>query len=238
METIREVAVVFAKPAVSGRVKTRLGDDLGDEAATELYRSFLADTASYIADVVPEQGRVLAHPGSADHPSFEPFRQRGFEAVDQGEGDLGDRLRRGFDACFGAGAERVTALGADSPTLPARCLRNAFDVVSGDTDAALGPSFDGGYYLLALDRRQPDLFEQIPWSTSDVLATTLRRADASGLRCQLLEFWYDVDTFADLRRLQTHLVEYGAHLEQTPAPATRRSLDELARRGAWAVDSL
>ncbi|MFB6265321.1 MAG: TIGR04282 family arsenosugar biosynthesis glycosyltransferase [Bradymonadaceae bacterium] len=232
MDVADEAAVVFAKPAVAGEVKTRLARDIGDRAATSLYRAFLRDTAACVERVVDRAGRILAHAGEADHPSFDPFREHDFVFIDQGQGDLGERMRRGFDRCFRAGAERVTALGADSPTLPPRTVARGFEALrSGDVDAAVGPSFDGGYYLLALDEPRFDLLEGIPWSTPEVLARTCRRAADRGLRCQLLAFWYDVDTFADLRRLRTHLIDCDPHIERTDGAETAEAVEKLVQRG-------
>jgi glycosyltransferase A (GT-A) superfamily protein (DUF2064 family) len=88
---------------------------------------------------------------------------------------------------------------------------------SGDLDVVLGPTEDGGYYLTGIRADQPTLFENVPWSTSDVLALTLRRADAAGLRCALLSPWFDVDTPGDRDRLRAALAD-----ELAAAPATHR----------------
>jgi hypothetical protein len=95
---------------------------------------------------------------------------------------------------------------SDTPTLPTEYLERAVAVMSGgDHDLVLGPSDDGGYYLIGLRRQHPELFEGVPWSTPTVLEETERRASALGLRSIRLPAWYDVDTGADLARLEADL---------------------------------
>jgi hypothetical protein len=99
---------------------------------------------------------------------------------------------------------------SDTPTLPVGLLENAVTLVaSGDPDLVLGPSEDGGYYLIGLRRLRPELFEGMPWSTPAVFEETLRRADALGLRTAQLDSWYDVDTAIDLARLTAELAAGG-----------------------------
>lgn len=228
------VAVVMAKPSESGRAKTRLAESIGGRPAVRLYSAFLEDTARLIDEAaipgVDELGAVLAHSGSADHESFEPFRSRGFRTVSQGEGDLGARLQRVVDWCFDRGAQRLVVLGSDSPTLLDRHLADSFDRLGG-TDLVLGPSFDGGYYLVGLRAPELAIFEEIDWSTSRVLAQTLRRAKSRALLCELLEFWYDIDTFEDLEHLRFHLLEYLSRRAPPAAPETARVLRRFEEEG-------
>ena len=134
--------------------------------------------------------------------------------------DLGERMRSVLGALLRAGHPAAIALGTDTPTLPRALLQRAVDLAaSGDVDVVLGPSEDGGYYLIGVRDDYPTLFEGVPWSTPAVLDVTLRRADDAGLRSALLPTWFDVDTPDDLARLRAALID-------TPhvAPATRRFL--------------
>src|SRR5439155_15870223 len=95
------------------------------------------------------------------------------------------------------------AIESDTPSLPLGFLRQALDlVVTPEIDVVLGPTEDGGYYLIGLRTVHRDLFEAMAWSTSQVLPETLRRAAAKGLRVACLPTWYDIDTPDDLARLR------------------------------------
>src|SRR5690554_1575735 len=207
---IEDVAVVvFAKPPVEGKVKTRLACEIGDALATGLYRCFLADISAMVSEFVAQSDAavtpILAYNRDAQHPGYSDFRRRGFDFWDQGAGDLGARMAAVSQRCFDEGAKRVMIIGADSPTLSPAHLRRA--VAALDThEVALGPSFDGGYYLVAMRRARPQIFRGIDWSTDRVFAQTVAACRASSLLCATLEFWYDVDTFGDLIFLKTHLL--------------------------------
>jgi glycosyltransferase A (GT-A) superfamily protein (DUF2064 family) len=124
-------------------------------------------------------------------------------------------------------------IGCDSPALPTEFLDRAVRL-AGDpaTDLVLGPSEDGGYYLIGARSPRPELFADIPWSTGQVLEATERRARGLGLRIGWLPPWFDVDTAGDLDRLQAAL----AGAPAAAAPQTRRALARLAgRHGAAAV---
>lgn len=235
IETNRAV-VVFAKAAEAGQVKTRLTEVLSETRAAELYECFLEDLAAKLASFrtgadVPTD-LVLAHAGPEDHPSFDPFRRNGFQFVQQGPGHLGERMARISKWCFTFGADRLSIVGSDSPTLLKRHLQNSFELLDSH-DVVLGPSFDGGYYLIGLSSPRSALFAGIDWSTPQVLEQTLARCRDHDLLCRLLEFWYDVDTYADLYRLRYHLLDYLEGRGDTNAPATARFLQQLEADGLF-----
>jgi hypothetical protein len=98
------------------------------------------------------------------------------------------------------------AIDSDTPTLPTHCLQQAIDLLAKPVvDAVVGPSADGGYYLIGIRALYRDLFIDMPWSTSAVLPETVRRAQALGLKVGWLPEWFDVDTPADFARLRTTL---------------------------------
>jgi hypothetical protein len=153
---------------------------------------------------VPDIDLELRCEPSPDHPVFERLAVR-YRAtcLPQGPGDLGERLARAVGAAFVRGHRRVLVVGSDSPTLPSHLIAEALRRLEA-TDVVLGPAFDGGYYLLGLNRLEPALFRDVPWSGPEVLAVTAERARAAGLEVSLLPFWYDVDEPADLARLVSH----------------------------------
>ncbi len=128
------------------------------------------------------------------------------EGWPQGDGDLGRRLARATERAFGAGAEGVLLLGADSPTLPVSFLTTAVANLSSH-QAVLGPSEDGGYYLLGLRQPLPVLLERIDWGGEKVADQTRQRAAAAGIDLWELPVWYDLDRFDDLKRAVGDLVD-------------------------------
>jgi len=122
----------------------------------------------------------------------------------QSSGDLGGRMSNAFKDLFARGYKSAIMIGADLPTLPSRYLRAAFAALE-RRPVVLGPSLDGGYYLIGLRAPQPELFEGIAWSTNQVLGQTIDRINRLSLEVQCLEPWYDVDTADDLDFLVSHL---------------------------------
>jgi rSAM/selenodomain-associated transferase 1 len=232
--------VVFAKAPVTGRVKTRLGAVIGEANATEIYQCFLEDTAETIAALADETERrvspILAFSEEPMHPGFEPIKRAGFEFWEQGGGGLGERLIRVSRRCFESGAERVLIVGADSPTVSAAHFVRALDALQG-RDAVIGPSFDGGYYLIGLSGAHLEIFRGIDWSTPRVFSQTMRRCRESSLLCEALEFWYDVDTFDDLKLLKTHLFDYLQYRGPNLAPRTAEFIKRLDETGVLRAES-
>jgi rSAM/selenodomain-associated transferase 1 len=196
--------VVFAKAPRAGAVKTRLCPPLSPAAAARLYRCFLLDTLD----------RVRAVGGITPVIAYAPRRARAFFAaaqprmrlVPQTGSDLGARMAGTFERLFARGFTAVVMVGADSPTLPPDYLRAAVRTLgAGTVDGVLGPSDDGGYYLIGLRAPCPELFAGVPWSTGRVLAETLERGRRAGWRLGSLPGWYDVDSVEDLRRLAAEL---------------------------------
>jgi uncharacterized protein len=200
--------LLFTKPAREGRVKTRLIGDLTPAQATALHAAFLDDLLDRLREGLREEDIDLRL-AWALHPD-EPVPAGPLPGVRQEGSDLGERLYRALaGAAQEAGA--VMALGSDHPTLPLDLVRRAFAAVERGADVALGPAEDGGYYLIALRAGAvaPRLFEEIAWSTPQVLAATLDRCRELGLAVELLPEASDVDTPEDLRRLAARMAGEG-----------------------------
>lgn len=187
-----EQLIVFLKAPRPGQVKTRLARTLGAEAAAAAYVRLLRATLERIAEL-PDV-RLCFAPDEAVG-EIAPFCRPHWTVAPQGDGDLGRRMRRAFQAAFREGAERVAIIGTDCPALNAGDIREAWSGLA-DHDVVLGPCRDGGYWLVALREDQPVLFEAIPWSTPEVLSRSLERAAAAGLRVKRLRTLEDVDDAA------------------------------------------
>jgi hypothetical protein len=198
---------LFTKPAREGRVKTRLIGDLTPAQAAALHAAFLEDLLDRLREGLRED--IELRLAWALDPE-EAVPSGPLPGVRQEGRDLGERLYR---ALSGAAAEAgaVMALGSDHPTLPLEMVRRAFEWVESGADVVLGPAEDGGYYLIALcaGAVAPRLFEEIAWSTGQVLAATLDRCRELGLAVELLPEASDVDTPEDLRRLAARMAGDG-----------------------------
>ena len=123
--------------------------------------------------------------------------------IPQPSGDLGARLSFLSQAAFCHGARGVIVVGSDHPNLPDEYLERAVKILRGRRDRiVLGPTEDGGYYLVGMNRFHPEIFEGIHWSTSTVLEETLERAKRIGIRVELLPKWFDLDRPEDLARIE------------------------------------
>jgi hypothetical protein len=192
-----DLLIVFVKEPRPGIVKTRLLPALDPESAAELYRALAEEEIRQTAPRGGEYTRLFfyAPPGSPEAMSAwlpgETF------VVQQGA-DLGARMAAAFAEAFRRGARRAAIIGTDVPWLTRGRVEEALAALD-DHDVVLGPTADGGYYLLALDRPRPEVFRGIVWSTPSVLASTVERAAALGLRVRLLGELPDIDTIEDLR---------------------------------------
>ena len=221
---------IMAKAPEPGQVKTRLCPPLSLAEAAELSRCFLLDKIAQVRQVARAEPSVAYAPEDAA-AVFEALAP-GFTLLPQRGADLTARLLSVLGRIFADGCGAAIMIDSDTPTLPTGILERAVTLVAlGEHDLVLGPSADGGYYLIGLRRLQPELFEGMPWSTPVVLEETERRARARGLRTVRLPAWYDVDTGADLARLT---VDLAARPDGAPCHTRRFVLERLAGRTAGA----
>jgi rSAM/selenodomain-associated transferase 1 len=202
---LKPIAVaIMAKAPRPGEVKTRLCPPLLPAEAAALYRCFLLDKIAAVQSLSGAQPAIAYTPDEA-HAEFAALAPD-FALVPQRGPDLGARLHSTLASLLAAGHAGAIAVDSDTPTLPREFLQRAVDcLVRPGPDVVLGPTEDGGYYLVGVRAAHRVLFEDVPWSTSAVLEITLRRAAAAGLQTVCTPAWFDVDTPDDLRRLQTVL---------------------------------
>jgi hypothetical protein len=215
--------LVVAKQPAPGQTKTRLCPPLTPAQAADLYECFLRDTLAVMRKVPGVQRAIAFLPEDAGGyfnqlaPDMVLTPQRGAA--------LGERLDHLLSEALANGAPRAVVMDSDSPTLPPDYLVQAFKRLD-EADVVLGPTRDGGYYLIGLKQPQPHLLRQVQMSTPHVLADTLALAEATGLTVSLLPTWYDVDTIADLHQLDSEITANPNGI----APATRRWLAQAAWR--------
>lgn len=188
--------IIFSKAPDPGSAKSRLGPILNPEERARLQAALILDTLA-LTDPLPVQ-RVLAAASPVDHPFLARCgEERSIPLIRQEGESLGDRMRNAFDWGFGRGFQRVVLIGSDAPTLPTDFIRQAFDHLH-HLPRVIGPSRDGGYYLIGSRPPLADLFSGVPWGSDQVLVETLQKVNAQKLDCALLPFWYDIDRPADL----------------------------------------
>jgi hypothetical protein len=214
---LKQTLLVVAKRPAPGQTKTRLCPPLTPNQAASLYDCFLRDTLDTMRQV-PDTQHVI---GYLPEDAANYFRQLAPDmglALQRGD-SLGKRLDHLMTEALTNGSRKAVVMDSDSPTLPVAYLRQALEMLE-ETDVVLGPTRDGGYYLIGLTKPQPHLLRGVQMSTHHVLNDTLSLAKSSGLTVSLLPGWYDVDTIADLRQLDEEI----ANNHNGLAPATRQWL--------------
>ena len=230
--------LVFAKVPEAGAVKTRLAPPLTLGAAAALYAAFLADalTAFAAPGAFGVDVDVRLHLAPSDAPLPAGLVPDGVSVHTQRGHGLGARMASAIAEAFAAGYGRAVITGTDHPTLPLAFVADAFRALAGPPQGpptvVLGPSDDGGYYLIGLDRPLPSLFE-MTYSHAGVFEATRARAAEAGARTVVLPPGYDVDDGAGLVRLITEW-RAGASV----GPKTAAALARLEESGLGGVSQL
>jgi rSAM/selenodomain-associated transferase 1 len=190
----------FVKYPAVGRAKTRLAKQLGRKVASDLYKNFVTDILATLNNLKVNL-RIFFDPPDAEK-QFQFWLGEEYSYVPQIGHDLGQRMKNAFLQAFGEGFKRVIIIGSDIPDLPAYYFDLAFDALD-TNDAVVGPSSDGGYYLIGFvkDAFSPEVFNGISWSSDSVFDQTVDILKQYGRKLYLLPQWYDVDTLADLESL-------------------------------------
>ena len=181
-----------------GEVKTRLVPPLTAKEAATLYRAFIKDTLSNLSRLknIALYAFFTPFDGKADILDIIP---QGISLIPQKDGDLGERIYGVFECLFNSGHKRAVVMGSDSPDIPLEYIETSFSMLKQSPGSlVLGPAFDGGYYLIAMDRLMKASFEGIGWSTKTVLEDTIKNVAASGIIVKLLPEWHDIDRPEDL----------------------------------------
>lgn len=223
---------VMAKASLPGKTKTRLVPPLTFEEAAAFNTAFLQDVAANIAAAGREA--AVACYMAYGPPGSDGFFTRILPAaglIEAWQPNFGDCLYAAIDQVLARGHGSAVVLNSDSPTLPTALLVETARALARPGDrAVLGPSGDGGYYLLGLKARHRSLFDDIAWSTDQVARQTLDRAAELGLDVHVLETWYDVDDRAALQTLHGELIDgrsYSPRLTANAAIHTGELLDAL-----------
>lgn len=189
---MKTLLIVFIKAAVAGKVKTRLAKSIGTDGAVWIYQKLLDHTAS-----VSKNSKIATavFENIQSQKNKEIFSHAVYFQLQQGK-DLGEKMSSAFDWAFEKGYEKVILIGSDLWTLNERLLLEAENALD-ENEYVLGPSYDGGYYLIGMKRSSPHLFQEIAWSSQNVLKQTLKRVSSEAF--YFLELANDIDEFKDLK---------------------------------------
>jgi uncharacterized protein len=223
---------IMTKAPRAGTVKTRLQPPLTPSEAAELNICFLRDIAAVISEAGEHSQGVGVFTPARSEKEYESILPSQFDLIPQRGDGFGERLANAADDLLHVGFESCCLINSDSPTARAEAFREAVAQLQGADDRiVLGPSDDGGYYLIGMRKLNRRLFEEIDWSTEQVFAQTDERAREIGLKVHVLPRFYDVDDSATLRRLCEELA--GENSRGDIAPATTKFLADLIAREGW-----
>lgn len=223
---------LFAKYWQPGKVKTRLAKSIGDVAASKAYQMLLGHHIHRFGALNSQNFVVYSpdRPESLDR--FQKFTacndpDNRWQFVPQVTADLGNRMNSFFEQRFQNQNQRVVVIGSDAPQLTVGQVEHAFELLE-ESDVVFGPSSDGGYYLVGLSQPAPRIFEQIEWSTEQVLEQSLQRCQESNLNVKLLDTLTDIDEGPDLIAA-LKLLEDQPDPDASKLHADLTSIDEVAQ---------
>ncbi len=192
--------VIFVKNPVNGEVKTRLAATVGNDKALSVYRKLLEITAKETegvnADNLVSYSKSVVEGDSFDDQLFKKSIQK--------KGGLGEKMKHAFESGFKMGFDRMVLIGSDCPSISKSLIEEAFNRLS-DTDCVIGPSHDGGYYLIGLSRFIPEIFDDIEWSTSAVFSSTTKKLEEIKASYSQLKMLNDIDDESDLKKSELFL---------------------------------
>ena len=220
--------IVFVKNPVPGAVKTRLQTRYAPKQVAALYTAFVRDVLARAERIDVDQRVIAFDPPDAESEVRTLFGggKAQWQYVPQVQDDLGTRMRDALVQQLDAGASGAVLIGTDIPSLPAHHITQAYDLLR-TKDVVLGPSVDGGYYLVGVSKPMPEIFEDVEWSTSSVLAQTIDRVQRAGHTLGLVPPWFDVDTPDELDFLLAHARATKLATGIDPLPHTHACLSNL-----------
>jgi uncharacterized protein len=194
---------VMAKAPVAGQVKTRLLPLLTAEEAAELSRSLLVDQLSHVQALNTADFYLAFAPADAGL-LMEKLAPSCFRWFPQQGDDLGARMESVFGRLFQMGHKNIVLIGGDLPPVPLGFFDQAYAFLeSSKKRVVVGPSHDGGYYLVGCNQPTPEIFQGMSWSHSEVLTETENKLASLKVDYHLLPPWFDIDTADDLRHLES-----------------------------------
>ena len=192
---MKNALIIFVRKPELGKIKTRLAKDLGDEKTLEVYKDLLQHTHDITIDLSCD--KFIFYTDSVENNDI--WENNLYNKYEQEGETLGDRMMQAFHYVFQAGYKKAVIIGSDCPSLSPTIIDEAFERLGND-DVVIGPSTDGGYYLLGMSKLIPELFQHKNWSTDTVLEYTIKDTVALKKQCSFLIELTDIDTIEDYKK--------------------------------------
>lgn len=189
--------IIFVKNLEEGKVKTRLAKSIGSKSALKVYEKLLLTTQNISQKVAVDRNIYFSN--KVDYN----FWKSDFKTVQKGI-DLGERMQDAFTNGFNQGYKKIVLIGTDLPELSEKIIEDAFQYLDKE-EVVFGPSEDGGYYLIGLTSLYKCLFTNKPWSTPELLKSTLQELKEKNINASLMQTLNDIDTFDDLKQYPDYL---------------------------------
>ena len=192
--------LVFIKSPETGKIKSRLSTSIDKEIVKSIYKLFVQDLLKNLEKLQYEK-IICYHPKNASD-EIKKWLGTDYIYLPQTGRNLGERLKNGFIQGFENGFTKLIAIGSDSPDMNIDFFNDAIKNLD-SCDTVIGPSIDGGYYLIGFKKNSfyPEVFDDIPWSTEFVYKKSLDSINKANLKVHILPLWHDVDTIEDLFNL-------------------------------------
>jgi uncharacterized protein len=196
MKKFKDFLIIFLKFPTEGKVKTRLAEGIGEYKAKEIYKTILEEILREIKKLQDIE-LLFFHPPDDNLAKIKNLIGDEFKYYPQKGNNLGEKMKNSFKKIFELGGERGIIIGTDIPDLNSEIINEAI-IRLHKTDTVIGPSVDGGYYLLGMRNFYPAIFEEIKYSTNQVLQRTLVKIEELNLSLSSLITLQDIDTEEDL----------------------------------------
>lgn len=206
--------IIMAKAPHAGNVKTRLQPFLSAGECAALAEAFLTDAIAKAEKFDAKLFIAFAPP--AERAYFEKFEAENFSLIAQSGADLGEKMFNAFRFAFVENAASVVMIGTDSPTFPADYIEQAFEFLELETDAVLGKTDDGGFYLIGLRKLKNETFAGVAWSSAETFEQTHRNIMNLGFHLREVPSWYDVDEKDDFFKLNEELLNNQNAVRRAP----------------------
>ncbi len=225
---MKNALIILTRAPIPGKTKTRLMTHLtGDECAA-IHECFLKDIYENVLKIdvdsfvyyTPERYKNLMCNILGGCQELHPQRGK----------DLGERMHLAIQDCIEKGYEKCVLIGTDIPTLPAYIIMKAFEKLD-NNDIVIGPTLDGGYYLIGMKQPYPQIFMDTFYGVETVFERTLKTLTHLSLGVEILEHWYDVDTFDDLKYLANEIQTKNIHSHHTKQFLTYKGFFDKANKG-------
>lgn len=200
------LGIIFRIPEY-GKIKKRLAAHIGNEEALKAYSSMLHETFKKVRQLSRQDNSIDVYGFYDGTISKNESLLKDIQTMPQDGRDLGEKMYNAIKYLHETGYKKFVLIGADSPDLPIHYIKDAFLKLN-DYELVLGPTEDGGYYLIGMNRPLSAIFKDIQWGSSNVLHDTIKKAENKEIRYFLIPFWYDIDTPDDLNRWRHNAKTY------------------------------